>query len=163
MKSKKAKLIKVKTLVVCRDADGNPDVYETVIELSQHDYDLGMHFDKAIEEAGATGYEEPMIACDEHEWLGRRLMMAKTMEFPRPPRIMVWVDKNGVQDVLSEIPLQYLVVSTDAEDFDDDCVMSLKFGDETHERVFTTTGTTEVNPEDVQSAWSQVDEAVNVE
>lgn len=153
--------VRVKTMVVCRNAEGNPDVYETVIELSQLDYALGLHFDRAEAGAAEAGYEAPMLACDEHEWLGKRLLMAKAMEFPQPPKIMIWMDENGPQEVLSEIPLQYLVVSADAEDLDDDCVMSLKFGDETHERVFTVTGTAEVNPEHVQSAWEQVAEAAN--
>ncbi len=44
-----------------------PDLFPVIVECSQPDYDDGQHYDLAREEAGAAGYDEPMVVFDEND------------------------------------------------------------------------------------------------
>lgn len=62
----------IKCVIACHNANGEPDFYFCKVECSQSDYELGIHYDMAIEEAVDNGYELPFVAFDENEkpnWL----------------------------------------------------------------------------------------------
>lgn len=53
--------------VACRNASGEADLPVFEIKVSQHDYDLGLHYDLAEANAEAAGYERPFVCFDEAE------------------------------------------------------------------------------------------------
>ncbi len=54
-------------VVACRAADGCPVLVVFEVEYTEAEYNLGVHYDKAIELAEEDGYEAPFICFDENE------------------------------------------------------------------------------------------------
>jgi hypothetical protein len=64
--------MKIKCAIVCTEAGGSPTIIFREVTVSQANYDLGNHYDKAKYKALKDGYEAPMIVFDELEgphWL----------------------------------------------------------------------------------------------
>ena len=62
----------VRVVVACRNAAGEPDFAPVRVQISEEDFDLGDHYDRAIEIAESNGYEGPFVCFDEveaPEWL----------------------------------------------------------------------------------------------
>jgi len=73
-------MMNVKTYVLCRDAGGSSDFFETDVCLTRSSYDLGEHYDVAIKRAEEAGYETPMEAFDEFEPAGKALARLQSMQ-----------------------------------------------------------------------------------
>ena len=59
--------MKQNVVIACRNAAGEPELVSTIVECTESEYDLGMHYDFAIENAEEAGYEHPMVCFDEAE------------------------------------------------------------------------------------------------
>ena len=142
----------VKTYVLCRDANGSAAIFEMDVCLPRSSYDLGYHYDIAMKSAEAEGYESPMQAFDEHEPAARVLG-------DRPSVVLVWLGEGGVEELIADFPLRYVVVSTDTEyaeeDCLEDCLHVINTGTDTHE-VFCHTGIGTVNHHEAGFVWNQV-------
>ena len=59
--------------LACTAADGSPTLTSYKVGVSKEDYDLGYHYDIAIEQALEDGYEGPFVPfdCAEHSELIR--------------------------------------------------------------------------------------------
>ncbi|NDD54932.1 hypothetical protein EBZ39_13890 [bacterium] len=57
----------VRCVVACRNAEGTPDFYFCRVECTEKQYDVGMHYDVAEEQARDEGYEGPMVVYDEND------------------------------------------------------------------------------------------------
>jgi hypothetical protein len=59
--------------LACTACDGSPTLITYKVEVSENEYDLGIHYDKAIDEAKDDGYEGPFVPFDntEHDELLR--------------------------------------------------------------------------------------------
>ena len=53
--------------LACTAADGSPTLTTYKVGVSQEDYDLGYHYDMAIEAALEDGYEGPFVPFDNAE------------------------------------------------------------------------------------------------
>lgn len=156
-------MMNVKTYVLCRDACGSSDFFETDVCLPRSSYDLGKHYDVAIERAKEAGYETPMEAFDEFEPAGKllaRLQPLQPMQTVEAiggdvPTVLVWIGEGGVEEVIADFPLDYVVVSTDTEYADDDCLHQINTGNEIHE-VLCHTGVGSVEQHTARFVWNQV-------
>lgn len=60
--------MKVRCVVACRNASGEPDFFFCIVPVSQEDYEEGVHYDLAIQDAHDNGYEgRYMVVCDEFD------------------------------------------------------------------------------------------------
>lgn len=153
-------MLNVKTFVLCRDAGGSPDFFVTDVCLPRSSYDLGDHYDIATKRAEEAGYESPMEPFDENEPAGRALASVFAKKFGHTgtsllPTILVWAGEGGVEEVIADFPLRYVVVTTDTEYADDDCVFEINTGKEIHE-VLGHTGVSTVNQYEAGFVWNQV-------
>ena len=59
--------------LACTAADGSPTLTTYKVGVSEEEYDLGYHYDIAIEQALEDGYEAPFVPfdCAEHGELFR--------------------------------------------------------------------------------------------
>ena len=80
--------MKIKCVVACTNAQGDPDLFSCVVECSKEQYDNGDHYDMAKDLARDDDYEGPdMVAFDENDgpdWLFRQLFgsqRGKTMPY----------------------------------------------------------------------------------
>jgi hypothetical protein len=67
--------MRVNCVVACRNAAGFPDFYPCTVELTQAEYDEGDHYDRALERASETGFQQPMLTYDEND--GPRWLFAR--------------------------------------------------------------------------------------
>lgn len=151
---------KITVYVPAVNASGSADCYVYVAEVTSEEHDLGVHYDQARDAAVSAGFE-PMGAADENEPLGRLLANAFSAQSPLP-RVMVWCGEGGVETVVSESKMDYLVVSTDVSDLEDlEALTSITlppvdgFPVEYH-RTLCFSGACEVNPDQIASVWDQV-------
>lgn len=138
----------VKTYVLCRDANGSAAFFEMDVCLPRSSYDLGYHYDIAMKSAEAEGYESPMQAFDEHEPAAR-------VFGSQPSVVLIWLGEGGVEELIADFPLRYVVVSTDTEYAEEDCLQIINTGTETHE-VLCHTGIGTVNQHEACFVWNQV-------
>ena len=63
-------MINVKTAVACRDSNGIPSLYFSVVECTLEDYDEGEHYIVATWNAELAGYEVPLngIVFDQNDY-----------------------------------------------------------------------------------------------
>lgn len=64
--------MKIKCVVSCRNAGGEPDFFPAIVELTQEQYDEGEHYEKADDEAAGAGYDTGYLVYDENDgpsWL----------------------------------------------------------------------------------------------
>ena len=54
-------------VVVCTASDGTPTAPTYRIEVTEEEYELGIHYDKAEEEALEENYEKPFTCFDNSE------------------------------------------------------------------------------------------------
>ncbi len=59
--------MKIKVVVSCSNANGEPDFFPCAVVVSQEEYDNGEHYDQAIEIAVGENYEAPFFAYDEND------------------------------------------------------------------------------------------------
>lgn len=143
------------------NASGVADCFVFEAQVTQDEQALGVHYDKAIEAAKSAGYE-PMGAADEDEPLGRLLAAALAVKDAVEPRLMVWCGEGGVETVVSDRPMRYLVVDTDVSDLDHDTeVTPISFNTRNgqpveYHRTFCFSGTCDVNAAEINSVWNQV-------
>lgn len=153
-------MMNVKTYVLGRDAGGSSDFFETDVSLSRSSYDLGEHYDVAIKRAEEAGYETPMEAFDEFEPAGKALARLQSMQTVEAiggnaPTVLVWLGEGGVEELIADFPLRYVVVSTDTEYADDDCLHQINTGNEIHEALCHT-GVGTVKQHEAGFVWNQV-------
>src|SRR3546814_11909698 len=60
--------IEMQVAVVCIGASGGPDVPVFKVRITQEEYDLGIHYDKARDLAEEARYEGPFICFDAAEY-----------------------------------------------------------------------------------------------
>ena len=60
-------LMLVKIVTACRNASGEPDFYFCIVECSSEDYEDGVCYDTAEDEALGEGYEGPFVSFDEFD------------------------------------------------------------------------------------------------
>lgn len=60
-------MLTIQVVVACRDASGAPTFYPCLVVVSDQGYEEGKHYDEAIEEAEAAGYEDCCLAYDEND------------------------------------------------------------------------------------------------
>ena len=60
--------IEMQVAVACIDASGNPDVPVFKVRITQEEYDLGIHYDKARDLAEEARYEGPFVCFDTAEY-----------------------------------------------------------------------------------------------
>ncbi|MBU9200328.1 hypothetical protein KTD31_03040 [Burkholderia multivorans] len=65
--------LRKKVVVLATNANGEAEFYQTVVEVTEEEYDLGMHYDKAQVSAEAEGYEAPFKCFDQAEQAARQL------------------------------------------------------------------------------------------
>jgi len=69
--------MKIKCVLACHNASGEPDFYFCIVQCSETEYQLGQHYDVAESFAKEQGYEGPFVLFDEHEspdWLLERFV-----------------------------------------------------------------------------------------
>lgn len=71
--------------VACRNASGMADMPRFTVEVSEDEYDLGVHFDKAETMAKEAGYEAPFVSFDDVE---RGAILKAAMELELVPRVV---------------------------------------------------------------------------
>ena len=108
-------MMNVKTFVLCRVASGSVALFEMDVCLPRSSYDLGCHYDIAMKTAEAEGYESPMQAFDEHEPAAR-------IFGSQPSVVLIWLGEGGVEKLIADFPLPYVVVSTDTKYAEEDCL-----------------------------------------
>ena len=148
----------VNTFVLCRNAGGEPEFFVTEVSLPMDQYDLGMHYDIATRQAEDAGYGEPMTPFDEFESAGKEMMKLRAAckeAQPEAPVVMIWIGEGGVEDVVADFPMRYVVVNTDIEYAEDDDVFEVSTGDVVHEALGHT-GIGTVRPEEAVFVWNQV-------
>ncbi len=57
----------MKTFVLGKSANGEAEFFIADVAVSDDEYALGMHYDRAIEQAREAGFEQPFIAFDEKD------------------------------------------------------------------------------------------------
>ena len=65
--------MQIKCIVSAINSNGEPDLYFTVIECSQVQYDSGEHYDAAIGQCNEDGYDA-YLAYDENDAAGKMLL-----------------------------------------------------------------------------------------
>jgi len=55
-------------VVICHNCAGEPDMFMTEVNVTQKEFRLGGHYEKARENAMESGYENPMIIFDPLEY-----------------------------------------------------------------------------------------------
>lgn len=64
---------RIRMAVVATNAEGSPDFYLTFVQVTNHQYQHGRHYDMAIVRAEDEGYRAPMIAFDRNDAASRML------------------------------------------------------------------------------------------
>lgn len=57
----------IKCVVAATNAQGSPDFYPVVVEVTQEQYDEGEHYEIAMGLATDQGYEGDMVVFDEND------------------------------------------------------------------------------------------------
>ena len=57
----------VAVVTACTRADGCPDFTFTEVEVTQQEYDNGVHYDLAAQSLAERGYEKPYVHFDDRE------------------------------------------------------------------------------------------------
>lgn len=65
--------MKIKCIVAAINASGSPDLFFTIVECSQSEYDNGDHYDMADLKAEQEGYE-PKLVFDENDPGGQAML-----------------------------------------------------------------------------------------
>lgn len=53
--------------IACTSSDGSPTLVCFESEVTEEQYDLGMHYDDAVAQAKEDGYEQPFVCFDNFE------------------------------------------------------------------------------------------------
>jgi hypothetical protein len=62
----------MRMITACTGCGGSPEFFTCTLHINEQEYDLGMHYDQAQEQAVEYGYEGPFVSFDEIEapaWL----------------------------------------------------------------------------------------------
>src|SRR3546814_6766720 len=78
--------IEMQVAVVCIGASGGPDVPVFKVRITQEEYDLGIHYDKAKDLAEEARYEGPFICFDAAEY---GPILSATRELGLAPQVVV--------------------------------------------------------------------------
>lgn len=65
--------LRKKVVVLATNANGEAEFYRVTVEVTENEYALGMHYDKAQEIAEADGYEAPFKCFDQAEQAAKQL------------------------------------------------------------------------------------------
>jgi hypothetical protein len=71
--------MKIKCIVAAVNANGEPDLYFTIIKCTQEQYDNGNHYDAAMAACKIAGYEEHLV-YDENDSAGKAMLPLFTWE-----------------------------------------------------------------------------------
>jgi hypothetical protein len=63
----------MRVFVLGTNASGEAEFFITDVVVSEGEYSLGIHYDKAIEQAESSGYEGPFIAFDENDRAAKQI------------------------------------------------------------------------------------------
>lgn len=64
----------VKVIVLCRNAEGAPELYPCIVQASAEEVDGGQHYAMGIKMAESVGFKSPFEAFDEYDPAGRRML-----------------------------------------------------------------------------------------
>lgn len=64
----------IKMIVLCRNAEGAPDMYSCIVQAGADEIDTGEHYATAIKMAEMVGYEGPFEAFDEYDPAARQMI-----------------------------------------------------------------------------------------
>lgn len=151
----------IRVFVPAVNASGQADSFVFEAKVTQEEHALGVHYDQAINAAKSAGFE-PMGAADEDEPLGRLFAEALAIREADEPRLMVWCGEGGVETVVSDRPMRYLVVNTDVSDLEHDIdVISITLTPTIgctveHHRTTCFSGMCDVNADEIKTVWDQV-------
>lgn len=70
--AQKGKNMIIKCVVACRNAGGEADFYFCKVECDEGQYDVGDHYEAAVQMAVGEGYEGPYVVFDDNDgpdWL----------------------------------------------------------------------------------------------
>lgn len=67
----------IKTIVVCRNSQGEPDLFPVLITCETDQFNNGDHYDAACRAAMDNGYDGVMVAADEHDPLFRKITLVR--------------------------------------------------------------------------------------
>lgn len=76
----------IKCVVACHNASGSPDFYFCIVNCTEPEYELGVHYDIAESSANEQGYDGPFVVFDEKEcpdWLLERFVWASASTVTR--------------------------------------------------------------------------------
>lgn len=79
--------------VACRNASGMPDMPVFTVAVTESEYDLGIHYDKAEELAEEAGYERPFVCFDDTEHIA---ILAAARMLDLIPQVVVIDMTDGV-------------------------------------------------------------------
>jgi hypothetical protein len=65
--------MKIKTIVACRNANGEPDLYFVKVDCTSKQYENGEHYKAANLQAEREGYDA-YLAYDENDSAGRAML-----------------------------------------------------------------------------------------
>ena len=78
--------IEMQVAVACVDASGSPDMPIFKVRITQEEYDLGIHYDKARELAEEARYEGPFVCFDAAEYVP---ILSAARELGLVPQVVV--------------------------------------------------------------------------
>lgn len=81
----------IQVAVACRNASGESDIPIFEVAVTDDEYDLGAHYDKAEALAEDAGYEKPFVCFDDAE---HGAILRAAMELELVPRVVA-VDLTG--------------------------------------------------------------------
>ena len=85
---KLADTIYPKVIVLCRNAEGEPEFHSCTPEVTHQEMIDGVHYDKAIENAQDNGYEGPFQAFDMTDRAAKQLRgLADWAQPNMPPKV----------------------------------------------------------------------------
>lgn len=102
--------------VACRNASGKADMPVFTVSVTEKEYDLGVHYDKASALAEAAGYEKPFVCFDPAEQ-SNLLTAARTLDLV-PQVVVIDITEGLVHSVCCDAG-EIKVICYDESDTDE--------------------------------------------
>ncbi len=64
--------MKIKVIVVCINSEDDPEFFWCNVQVTEDEYNLGLHYDRAQEQAEAAGYKV-LVSFDQHEHAAKQV------------------------------------------------------------------------------------------
>lgn len=108
----------VRVAVACTGASGEPELPIFTVHVTDHQHDLGEHYDLAQQAAADEGYEGPFVCFDDQEF-APILRTAAELAPAKKPSIVVQLDGGVVLGVVADVPVNVMAADYDTEDCDE--------------------------------------------